>query len=79
LHRLGETWWLGLRRSVGVDPGEALLTAGLDGGVDDPAPGLARELEQQGLLEEADGRWRLTDRGWPLADGVARKFLELGG
>lgn len=79
LHRLGETWWLGLRRSVGVDPAEALLAAGLDGGVDDPAPGLARELEQQGLLEEADGRWRLTDRGLPLADGVARKFLALGG
>ena len=78
LHRLGETWWLGLRRSAGVDPMEALLAAGLDGTVDDPAPGLAQELEQQGLLENVAGRWRLTDRGWPLADGVARKFLALG-
>jgi coproporphyrinogen III oxidase-like Fe-S oxidoreductase len=57
---------------------EALLTAGLDGTIDDPAPGLAQELEHQGLLENVAGRWRLTDRGWPLADGVARKFLALG-
>lgn len=78
LHRLGETWWLGLRRSAGVHPGEALLAAGIDGGVHDPAPSLAQELEQQGLMEAVGGRWRLTDRGWPLADGVARKFLALG-
>ena len=77
LHRLGETWWLGLRRSVGVDPEEALLSAGIDGGTSDPATALARELEEQGLLEAVDSRWRLTERGWPLADGVARKFLAL--
>jgi len=77
LHRLGETWWLGLRRRIGVDPGEALLAAGLAELAPDPAVELARALQSQGLLEELAGRWRLTRRGWPLADGVARKFLGL--
>lgn len=77
LARLGETWWLGLRTTEGVDPQRALETAGFEG-PGDPACELAEVLAEQGLLETQGGRWRLTQRGLPLADGVARKFLELG-
>lgn len=72
--RLGETWWLGLRTRRGVDPEQARNTAGLDGS-EDPALGRARQLEEQGLLERMGGCYRLTPRGWPLADAVAASFL----
>lgn len=71
--RLAESWWLGLRLSEGVDPDEARLRAGSDG--PDTAIAVARELEGHGLLAESSGRYRLTDRGLPLADEVARQFL----
>ncbi len=84
IRRLGETWWLGLRRVKGVEPGEAIQAAGLTMGqgseaewVQDPALALAHDLAKVGLLESHQGRWRLTPAGWPLADGVARQFLEL--
>ena len=75
--RLGETWWLGLRLAEGVDPGEARATAGLAGLAPERDPALlrARELAGEGLLEERAGRFRLTRRGLPLADAVARSFL----
>ena len=76
--RLGETWWLGLRTARGVQPGEARTMAGLVGSAD-PALGLAEELGRQGLLEVRDQRWRLSTRGLPLADAVARRFLEVCG
>ncbi len=76
--RLGETWWLGLRTRRGVQAEEARRTAGFDAG-DDPAERLARELERAGFLEEAERRFRLTWRGWPLADAVARRFLDVCG
>ena len=89
LERLGETWWLGLRLARGVDPVSALLTAGLEPDrVDDPARSRALELVEQGLLDRAPNpgpagspgapageRFRLTPRGLPLADAVAREFL----
>lgn len=73
--RLGETWWLGLRRAVGVDPAEALRTAGLEADSQDPARATAEELVSQGLLAERGGRYLLTERGLPLADHVAARFL----
>lgn len=80
LARLGESWWLGLRRAVGVDPAEARAAAhfalGRDGAAD-PALPIAERLVEQGLLERADERYRLTERGRPLADGVAKEFLGL--
>ena len=108
--RLGETWWLGLRLTEGVDPAAARATAGwppappgasgtpagsADGAhspgapspgpkqpdltdarpTDDPAEDLARELVAEGLLEQAAGRYRLTEGARPLADHVGRRFL----
>jgi oxygen-independent coproporphyrinogen-3 oxidase len=71
--RLGETWWLGLRTRAGVEPASARRTAGFDGA--DPTEGLRRELVDQGFLERNGSRYRLTLRGWPVADAVARRFL----
>jgi putative oxygen-independent coproporphyrinogen III oxidase len=72
--RLGETWWLGLRTRLGVDPAEARARAGFAGA--DPTEELRGRLAAQGFLERAAGRYRLTPRGWPVADAVARRFLE---
>jgi coproporphyrinogen III oxidase-like Fe-S oxidoreductase len=79
LQRLGESWWLGLRRRAGVDSQEAAAAAGVP--LASPpvlrAEQRADGLVEQGLLERSVGRWRLTARGWPLADAVARRFLDL--
>ncbi|MEZ5979636.1 MAG: radical SAM family heme chaperone HemW [Planctomycetota bacterium] len=78
--RLGETWWLGLRRAIGVDPAEARAAANVAASVDaddDAALAVARRLVGLGLLEERGGRFALTSRGLPLADAVAREFLAL--
>ena len=72
--RLGETWWLGLRTRAGVDPVVARGTAGIDG--PDPTEGIRRELVSQGFLEERASRFRLSPRGWPVADAIARRLLE---
>ncbi|QDU70122.1 radical SAM family heme chaperone HemW [Engelhardtia mirabilis] len=79
--RLGEAWWLGLRLAEGVDPAEARRRA--DWRESDPALELARRFVSQGLVEARDEgraapRYGLTPRGLPLADGVARAFLDLG-
>src|SRR5690606_26110948 len=77
--RLGETWWLGLRRAIGVDPEEARSTAGF-GDVDrdaDPAAVVAEKLLGLGLLVREGERFALSERGLPLADAVAREFLGL--
>lgn len=72
--RLGETWWLGLRLTQGVDPADARATAGWSDTLD-PALELAEELATEGLLERVGSNFRLTDRGRPLADHVGRRFL----
>jgi oxygen-independent coproporphyrinogen-3 oxidase len=73
--RLGETWWLGLRTREGLSAGEARIRAGLGEGCD-PTAELAADLLSRGVLERAEGeRLRLSARGWPLADAVARRFL----
>ena len=74
-HRLAETWWLGLRIAQGVDPAEARATAGFEE-PDDPAIPIARGIAKHGHLEEVGGRFRLTESGLPLADAVARTFLD---
>ena len=74
--RLGETWWLGLRLAEGVDPAAARSAAGFDG-TDDPCLPIADDLVGHDLLARtAGGRYRVTERGRPLADGVAKCFLE---
>jgi oxygen-independent coproporphyrinogen-3 oxidase len=72
--RLGETWWLGLRTTRGVDPSEARATSGVSE-APDRAEQLAARLAEEGLLDLAAGRYRLTARGLPLADAVAAEFL----
>jgi oxygen-independent coproporphyrinogen-3 oxidase len=79
--RLAETWWLGLRLAEGVSAPRARRRAGLSpdavasDGVPDPAEALAIELVELGLLERDRGRYRLSTRGLPLADAVAKRFL----
>ncbi len=77
LHRLAETWWLGLRTTSGVDPARARRTAGFET-AHDPAVALAEALGRERVLELDEGRWRLTDAGLPLADAVGARFLALG-
>jgi oxygen-independent coproporphyrinogen-3 oxidase len=72
--RLAVCWGLGLWLSEGVVPDAARRTSGFEG-ARDPALAVARELAGQGLLEEAGSRFRLTQRGLPLADYVAKFFL----
>jgi oxygen-independent coproporphyrinogen-3 oxidase len=76
--RLGETWWLGLRTAEGVLPEEARATAGWSE-PRDPAVRLARELVDAGLLELDGARFRLSERGVPLADAVSKRFLDACG
>jgi oxygen-independent coproporphyrinogen-3 oxidase len=76
--RLGETWWLGLRTAEGVLPADARATAGWSG-PRDPAVELARELVDVGVLELDGARFRLSERGVPLADAVSKRFLEACG
>ena len=73
--RLGETWWLGLRLTDGVDPAAARGTAGFSLGEPDPCVATADALVADGWLEPRDGRYRLTHRGLPLADHLAARFL----
>jgi oxygen-independent coproporphyrinogen III oxidase len=75
--RLGETWWLGLRLAEGIDPARARACAGLAhlDPAADPALSEAQRLVELGLLERDGPRYRLTEAGLPLADGVARRFL----
>lgn len=86
IRRLGETWWLGLRMSEGVDPAAARSTSGLgepgslNRGTDldehpDPAESLAEQLAGGGWLERRQTRWCLSERGLPVADAVAARFL----
>jgi oxygen-independent coproporphyrinogen-3 oxidase len=74
-NRLAETWWLGLRLREGLDPIEARTRAGFEA-TEDPALEVAAELATQGLLESDSEHFRLTQRGLPLADWVAKRFLE---
>ncbi|MDZ4774023.1 MAG: radical SAM family heme chaperone HemW [Planctomycetota bacterium] len=72
--RLFETWWLGLRLSDGLSADEARSRAHFTGS-DDPAVPIAESLVVDGLVEVVHDRYRLTARGLPLADYVAKRFL----
>lgn len=72
--RLGETWWLGLRLTVGVDPTEALTTAGLDC-APEPFQRVMESLLSTGHLERDQEHVRMTPLGLPVADAIASKFL----
>ncbi|MBL8858491.1 MAG: radical SAM family heme chaperone HemW [Planctomycetes bacterium] len=72
--RLFETWWLGLRLAEGISASEARERADFSAS-EDPALAITAGLVADGLIEETDARFRLTARGLPLADYVARRFL----
>jgi oxygen-independent coproporphyrinogen-3 oxidase len=72
--RLAETWWLGLRLRKGLTPEEARQRSGFKA-LDDPALIVAQQLHGQELLELENGRYRLSERGRPLADSVASEFF----
>ena len=74
--RLGETWWLGLRLAEGVDAREARTIAGFDHATDPTEPIVERFL-RSGHLVSSGARVRLSTRGLPLADYVAKEFLAL--
>jgi len=76
-HRLGETWWLGLRLAEGLDPAAARALAGVSA-VNDPCLPVAESLAVEGLLAESNGRWRLTARGLELADSISAELLVAG-
>lgn len=72
--RLAETWWLGLRLAEGVEAAEVRSRAGAPAEAD-PALEVLASLAAQGLVAHDGQRYRLTERGLPLADWVARKLL----
>ena len=74
--RRAETWWLGLRLRDGVEPAAAAARAGADERAAADALVIADRLESSGLLAARGGRYQLGERGLPLADAVAREFLE---
>lgn len=75
--RLAETWWLGLRLAEGLSAEQARARAGHQAD-DADFVRLAEKLAGQGLLEKGGGdTWSLSPAGLPLADYVARQFLEL--
>jgi oxygen-independent coproporphyrinogen-3 oxidase len=82
LARLGETWWLGLRLRDGLSAADARRRSAIDedefGEAGDPALPIAERLLELGMLEIDGEIYRLSARGLPVADAVAREFLELG-
>lgn len=76
LRRLAETWWLGLRLAEGIAPAEARGRSGFEA-PQDPFDAVTARLAGEGLIAAGtDGRYRLTERGLPLGDFVARRYLE---
>ncbi|MCA9000575.1 MAG: radical SAM family heme chaperone HemW [Planctomycetes bacterium] len=74
LKRLAETWWLGLRLRQGLSPEHARRRAGYREPVD-PMEEVVVRLVNQGLLTQDMDRYRLTEKGRPLADAIASEFF----
>lgn len=75
-HRLGETWWLGLRMTAGLLPERAAQTADCtDPAARKRATDLAEKFVEQGLLEKRGEHFTLSAKGIPLADAIAAEFL----
>jgi len=74
--RVAECWWLGLRLQGGVDPAEVARTAGASDAAIEVSVTLATRLVGDGLLERSEARYTLSEQGLPLADAVAREFLQ---
>jgi oxygen-independent coproporphyrinogen-3 oxidase len=77
---LREVLMTGVRLAEGVDAAE--ITAWADQLSPGAAPALDREAQgliSDGLLEQRAGRWRITERGWLMADFVARRLMRAAG
>jgi oxygen-independent coproporphyrinogen III oxidase len=72
-----EAWFLGLRLNAGVDVAE--LAAEFGAALVAPAIETASRLVDDGLLERAGSRIRLTARGRILSNEVFQNFLDLEG
>jgi len=70
--RRAESWWLGLRLAQGVDPARLPVA---DAHTLQLEHALVGELSNEGWIERVGSSWRLSRRGLPLADAIARRFL----
>jgi oxygen-independent coproporphyrinogen III oxidase len=70
-----EAWFLGLRLNAGVDEGE--LAAEFGAALVAPAQEAASRLIDDGLLERAGSRIRLTAQGRILSNEVFQNFVDL--
>lgn len=78
LRNLSERVWTGLRTAEGIDVAETRQAAqAAKPGVREAIDHVARRQMELGAIHEVDGRWRLTDRGFMIADAVAVAFLEV--
>ncbi len=78
--RHAETWWLGLRLGEGLAARDAWSRAGMPGPwspAKDPMVPIAERLVAMGMLERLEDRWMLTARGLPVADAIAREFMDV--
>lgn len=69
--RLAETIMMGLRLEAGVDAPQILRAAEqLGGGCAERLQGRVRRHVARGHMEDSQGRWRLTDAGFLVADAI---------
>ena len=64
---------LGMRMTCGVSDEQVEAAAVLLPG----APAALAELEGEGLVEHAGGRWRPTDRGWLCGNELYGRLFDL--
>lgn len=69
-----EALMLGLRLNSGVSESEFRFEFGMT--LDEYRGDTLRRLEAQGLLEHADGRWRLTRRGMDVQNAVLVELMD---
>ena len=71
--REGELAWLNLRTTAGIEVRDFRRRTGVEVRERFAQPIL--EMAGAGLVEDVGSHLRLTERGWPVADGVASAFL----
>ena len=71
--REGELAWLNLRTTAGIDVRDFRHRTGVDARERLRKP--LDEMVDAGLVEDVGSHLRLTERGWPVADGISAEFL----
>jgi oxygen-independent coproporphyrinogen-3 oxidase len=75
---LRERIMMGLRISEGLDAASILVhAAAVRPDLPRALEGAAHRLRDEGYLHDDPHRWRLTDRGFPLADWAAERLMRL--